>query len=64
MAFCSPEEEQFIENIEAYIGTDIDQLEINQYDYKAILDDTEDLSNNWQKLLDQANEEDGTNDKW
>lgn len=64
LAFCSPEEEQFIENIEAYIGCDIDQLEINQYDYKAILEDTEDLSNNWKKLLDQANEEDGTNDKW
>jgi hypothetical protein len=39
-------------------------LEINKHDYKAILEDTEDVTYNWQKLLDQANEEDGTSDKW
>jgi ATP-dependent RNA helicase RhlE len=64
LAFCSPEEKPLLEAIELYIGTELEQLEINQRDYKAILEDSEDITYNWQKLLDQANEEDGTEDTW
>lgn len=50
--------------IETYIGEEIAQLEIDKFTYKTIIDDSEDLSYNWKKLLDQANEEDGTSDNW
>jgi ATP-dependent RNA helicase RhlE len=64
LAFCSPEEKPLLEAIELYIETELEELEINKNDYKAILQDSEDITYNWQKLLDQANEEDGTNDTW
>ena len=64
LSFCSPEERPLLEAIETYIETEIEELQINKHDYKAILEDSEDITYNWQKLLDQANEEDGTSDKW
>lgn len=64
LSFCSPDERPLLEAIEAYIGSDIEELEINKHDYKAILEDSEDITYNWQKLLDQANDEDGTADTW
>lgn len=64
LAFCSPEEEPLLRAIEAYIEHELEELPINKHDYKAILDDTDDQTYNWQKLLDQANEDDGTTDKW
>jgi len=64
LSFCSPEERPLLEAIEAYIEHELTELEINKHDYKAILQDSEDITYNWQKLLDQANEEDDTKDKW
>lgn len=64
LSFCSPDERPLLEAIETYIGTDIEELEINKHEYKAILEDSEDLTYNWQKLIDQANAEDGTEDEW
>lgn len=64
IAFCSPDEIPFLTAIETYIGEEIAQLEIDKFTYKTIIDDSEDLSYNWKKLLDQANEEDGTSDNW
>ena len=64
LSFCSKEEEKILEEIELYLGYDIEEIEISKGDYSTILRDSEDITYNWQKLLDQANEEDGTNDKW
>lgn len=64
LSFCSPDEKPLLDAIEAYIGSDIEELEINHNDYKTILQDSEDITYNWQKLLDQANEEDGKQDEW
>jgi ATP-dependent RNA helicase RhlE len=64
ISFCSPEEKPLLEAIETYIGYPVEQLEIHEDDYKTILRDSEDLSYNWKKLLDEANEEDGTKDSW
>jgi len=64
LSFCSPEERPLLDAIEVYVGADIQELEINKNDYKAILQDTEDTSYNWQKLLDQSNEDEGTTDNW
>ena len=43
---------------------DIEEIEISKGDYSAILKDTEDITYDWQKLIDEANKEDGTSDKW
>lgn len=64
LSFCSKEEEKLLEEIELYLGYDIEEIEISKGDYSAILKDSEDTTYNWQKLLDDANEEDGTGDKW
>lgn len=64
IAFCSPDEQVFLDAIESYIGEDIEELAIHKNDYKTILQDTEDLTYNWQKLLDQTNAEEGTEDSW
>lgn len=64
LSFCSKEEEPLLEAIEAYLSEPVEELEIHEGDYSAILRDTEDLTYNWKKLLDEANEEDGTSDKW
>lgn len=64
LSFCSKEEEKILEEIELYLGYDIEEIEISKGDYSTILRDSEDITYNWQKLLDQANEEDGTEDKW
>ncbi|MNY65176.1 hypothetical protein D3C86_2024060 [compost metagenome] len=64
MSFCSKEEEETLEEIELYLGYDIEKIEISKGDYSAILKDTEDTSYDWKKLLDEANEEDGTKDTW
>lgn len=64
LSFCSKEEEKVLEEIELYLGYDIEEIEISQGDYSTILKDTEDITYDWQKLIDEANEEDGTSDKW
>lgn len=64
LSFCSPQELPLLRNIETYIGTEIEQLEISQNDYQTILKDSEDIQYDWQKLLDDANREDGTEESW
>lgn len=64
LTFCSPDEDTLLEAIQEYIGGAIQELEINKNDYKAIVEDSEDPTYNWQKLIDKANEEDGTADTW
>ncbi len=64
LAFCSPEEKELLTKIEAYIGERVAKMEIDQNDYRAILEDTEDLNYDWKKLIDQDNEFTGKKDKW
>lgn len=64
LAFVSPVEEKMLLEIQEYINYPVEELEINKHDYKAILSDSEDLTYNWQKLIDEANLEDGTEDRW
>jgi hypothetical protein len=51
-------------NIEEYTGEEIEQYEIHEDDYKEILNDIDDPTYNWKKLLDQANKEDGKEEEW
>jgi ATP-dependent RNA helicase RhlE len=64
LSFCSKEEEPLLRAIETYIRTEIEELEISKNEYQTILKDSEDLTYNWQKLIDEANEEDGKKDTW
>lgn len=64
ISFCSPTERQLLQDIEEYTGEEIMHYDIHPDDYKEILSDTEDLTYNWQKLINQANREDGTEDVW
>ncbi len=64
LSFCSPDEKPLLDAIEEYTGEEIIHYEIHPDDYKEILSDTEDITYNWQKLIDQANKEDGTENNW
>ncbi|HLU87578.1 MAG TPA: DEAD/DEAH box helicase, partial [Taishania sp.] len=64
LSFCAPNERKLLEDIEEYTGEEIMHYDIHPDDYKAILEDADDPTYNWQKLIDQANKEDGTEDKW
>jgi len=64
LSFCSNDERVLLTDIEEYTGEEIMHYDIHPDDYKEILNDSDDQVFNWQKLLDQANIEDGTQDKW
>lgn len=64
MAFCSKEERVFLQEIETYTGEEIMHYDLNEWEYKDILKDTEEGGYNWQKLINDANKEDGTEDAW
>jgi ATP-dependent RNA helicase RhlE len=64
LSFCSEAEKPLLEAIEAYTGEEIEQYEISKDDYMDILNDSDDGSYDWKKLLDKSNIEDGTEDEW
>jgi ATP-dependent RNA helicase RhlE len=64
LSFCSEAEKPLLEAIEAYTGEEIEQYEISKDDCMDILNDSDDGSYDWKKLLDKSNIEDGTEDEW
>jgi len=64
LSFCSESEMELLKAIEEYTGEEIERYEIHKDDYLDILNDSDDGSNNWKKLIDLANKEDGTEDEW
>ena len=64
LSFCSDSERELLSAIEEYTGEEIEQFDITKEEYKEILNDSDDGSNNWKKLIDNANKEDGTEDEW
>ena len=64
LAFCSTEEIPFLEEIEVYTGEAIERYELEKGEYLDILKDTEDGNYNWQKLIKDANKEDGKEEEW
>ncbi|MCO5261214.1 MAG: DEAD/DEAH box helicase [Crocinitomicaceae bacterium] len=64
ISFCSDSEKQLLADIEEYTGEEIMHYDIHPDDYKEILEDTDDLTYNWQKLIDKDNLENGTEEKW
>lgn len=64
LSFCSSGEVALLEEIEKYTGDTIDRYEMDKREYLNIVKDSDDGSNNWKALIDQANAEDGTADEW
>lgn len=62
LSFCSPGEVELLDTIEEYVGEEIERYDLSISEYKAILDDTEEGGDDWQSLLNKANEEFG--DDW
>ena len=55
LSFCDPAEKEFLKAIEEYTGDEIDVFDVSKGDYLQILNDSDDGTNNWQKLIDQNN---------
>ncbi len=64
LSFCSAGERELLASIEEYTGEEIEQYEIHEDDYKEILNDIDDPTYNWKRLLDQVNKEDGKEEEW
>lgn len=58
ISFCSEQEKVLLEEIETYTGSEIEVYEISKGDYKSIIEDTDDESDDWQSLMDQFSSED------
>lgn len=61
ISFCSEDELPFLVEIETYIGHEIPVYDLSQKDYKNIIEDSEDGSDNWKKLIEEENERLGNN---
>src|SRR5690554_4174574 len=64
ISFCSEDEKILLSAIEAYNGTEIAVFDLTKQDYKAILEDSEDGTDNWRKLIEEENKLRGTEDSW
>jgi ATP-dependent RNA helicase RhlE len=62
LSFCSADEIPLVETIEEYTGNEIERFDLSIAEYKAILEDTEEDENDWQRLMKKASEELG--DDW
>ncbi len=64
LSFCSSGEIELLEAIEEYTGDKIDRFDLTKGDYLEILNDSDDGTNNWKKLINESNKEFGTEDEW
>jgi ATP-dependent RNA helicase RhlE len=64
LSLCSEGEKKLLLEIEKYTGKEIDRYEIPKDDYDAIRFDSDDPEYNWKKLLEEANQRDGSADEW
>lgn len=64
ISFCSSNERKLVKDIENYTGNEIEIYELNPNDYQWIINDSEDISYDWKKLIDDANEDAGKSDSW
>ena len=57
VSFCSTEERQILRDIEAFLGQEINVMEIARQDYQETLDFSDDTDSNWKKLMKDAEDE-------
>jgi ATP-dependent RNA helicase RhlE len=51
VSFCAKEELEFLEDIEEYIGKEIEKLELDKSDYNMTIALSEEENGNWKKLI-------------
>lgn len=64
VSFCSEDEKPFLEEIELYTGEEIEKYQLTKAEYQAILADTDEGGENWQRLMKEDNQEEGTEEIW
>ena len=64
LSFCSESEKELLTAIEEYTGDTIDRFDISQGEYYEILNDSDDGSYNWKKLIEEENKFKGTDTEW
>lgn len=64
IAFCAEEEKPLLEAIEEYAGSKIEIYDISANDYKAIIQDSDDETYNWKKLIEEENKRVGKGEEW
>ena len=57
VSFCSSEEKEILQEIEAFLDNEIAILEIDKTDYRETLDFTKDTNYNWKKLIRENEKE-------
>lgn len=57
VSFCSPEEKNVLQEIETFMDKKINVLEVDKADYSETLALTEDVNDNWKKLISDAEKE-------
>ncbi len=64
LSFCSESEKELLLAIEEYTGDRIDRYDLSQGEYYEILNDSDDGSYNWKKLIEEENKFKGTDTEW
>jgi ATP-dependent RNA helicase RhlE len=57
VSFCSPEEKPILEEIEQFMNKEITVLEVAKADYSETLALTDDVNDNWKKLIADTEKE-------
>lgn len=64
ISFCSKDELPLLEIIEDYTGEALEKYEISNSEYKSIIFDSDDGSNDWKRLINEANNEFDEENEW
>ena len=62
ISFCSEDELPLLVQIEEYLGHEIDVYDLSKTDYMAIIEDSDDGTDDWKKLIEEENKRLGN--KW
>ncbi|MBX9850459.1 MAG: DEAD/DEAH box helicase [Cytophagaceae bacterium] len=57
VSFCSPEEEEILSEIEAFVKKEIKVIKIDKEDYSKTIDFSEELNTDWRSLIKEAEED-------
>ncbi len=64
ISFCSTDEKELLSAIEMYTGNKIAIYNLEKYAYKTIIEDSDDGTDNWKKLIDEENQRKGKDNEW
>ena len=62
ISFCSEDELPLLVDIEEYLGHEIEVYDLSKTDYKTIIEDSDDGTDDWKSLIEEENKRLG--DKW